>query len=60
MVSDNGRTFKAAAKLLSDIVAHPEVEQSYPVELQLGKGTMVGRYFQEDGEVSQKMSTENN
>ena len=29
MVSDNGRTFKAAVKLLSDIVAHPEVEEYF-------------------------------
>ena len=27
MVSDNGKTFKAAAKLISDIVAHPQVEE---------------------------------
>ncbi len=43
MLSYNGTTFKAASKMLRDILKHPEIVASNAMDLQSRESSMVGR-----------------
>ena len=46
IISDNGTTFKSAAKILGKMISHPEVQGYFAgMHIQLGEGTMVGWDF---------------
>lgn len=54
IVSNNGKTFKAAAKTIDAVIRHEDFQRHFAgVALQYRKGTMVGRDVREDDPVYQ-------